>query len=166
MIVDSLPTVIVVSVKVCADKHLKAGKHFLGKPQTDLVCGVIILDLSGREGLFVMIIIHAASLAVEIFGCHKFIVGGSTYAIYPRQIAVSVLVKSLCILRNITDDRPHRALILLLRFDIITRRHRRLPRRSAQHFRLQLCRRAHHTDRLSRRNFFPKHSLLRSNLRS
>ena len=32
MIVDSLPTVIVVSVKVCADKHLKAGKHFLGKP--------------------------------------------------------------------------------------------------------------------------------------
>ena len=146
MIVDSLPTVIVVSVKVCADKHLKAGKHFLGKPQTDLVCGVIILDLSGREGLFVMIIIHAASLAVEIFGRHKFIVGGSTYAIDPRQIAVSVLVKSLCILRNVTDDRPHRALILLLRFDIITRCHRRLPRRSAQHFRLQLCRRAHHTD--------------------
>ena len=64
MIVDSLPTVIVVSVKVCADKHFKAGKHFLGKSQTDLVCGVIILDLSGCEGLFVMIIIHAASLAV------------------------------------------------------------------------------------------------------
>ena len=123
MIVDSLPTVIVVSVKMCADKHLKAGKHFLGKPQTDPVCGVIIVDLSGCEGLFVMIIIHAASLAVEIFGCHKFIISGSTYAIDPRQIAVSVLVKCLGILRNITDDRPHRALILLLRFDIITCRH-------------------------------------------
>ena len=127
MIVDSLPTVIVVSVKVCADKHLKAGKHFRGKPQTDLVCGVVIFDLSGCEGLFVMIIVHAASLAVEIFGRHKFIVGGLPQAVDSRQIAVSVLVKCLGILRNVTDDRPHRALILLLRFDICKREREGIP---------------------------------------
>ena len=158
MIVNSLPTVIVVSVQVCADKHLKAGKHFLGKPQSDLVCGVVIFDLSWREGLFVMIIVHAASLAVEIFGRHKFLVGGLPQAIDPRKIAVSVLVKRLCVLRNITDDRPHRALILFLCGDIITCCHRPLP----QHSRLQPCRQACHTDRLSRRNFSPRRSSPRS----
>ncbi len=98
MIVDSLPTLVIVSIQVRADKHLKAGKHFLGKPQTNLVGGVVILDLSGHKGLFVMVIIHAAPLAVEIFGGHEFLVGGLSETIYAREIAVSVLVKGLGIL--------------------------------------------------------------------
>ena len=123
MIVDSLPTVIVVSVKVCADKYLKAGKHFLGKPQTNLVCGVIILDLSRREGLLVMIIVHAAPLAVEILGGHELFVGGRADAVYARQVAMPVLVKGLGILGDVVDDGFHRALILFLRGNIITSCH-------------------------------------------
>ena len=123
MIVDSLPTIIVVSIQVRADKHLEAGEHLLGQSQTDPVGGVVIMDLVGHEGLLIVVVVHPAPLAVEILGDHKLLVGGRADAIYARQVTMPVLVKGLGLLGDVVDDGLHRTLILLLRFDIITRRH-------------------------------------------
>ena len=49
MVVNSLPTVCVVSVKMSGNEYFKIGKHFLGKLPTYLVRGVIVVYLVGNK---------------------------------------------------------------------------------------------------------------------
>ena len=141
MVVNPLPSLVIVGIQVRADKHLEAGKHLLGQSQTNAVGGVVIMDFVGHEGLLVVVVVHPAPLAVEILGGHEFLVGGLSETIYARQIAVSVLVKCLGILGDVEDDLPHRALGLFLGRDIITSSYRLSPH-SFRLYRLQLCRQA------------------------
>ena len=123
MVVNPLLPLVIVGIQVRADKHLKAGKHLLGQSQTNAVGGVVILDLSGCEGLLVVVVVHPIPFAVEILGGHEFFVGGRTDAVYARQITMAVFVKGLGILGDVADDLPHRALGLFLGRDIITSSH-------------------------------------------
>ena len=74
MIMHALNTV-ALGIKMCADKHLIAGKHLLCKLDADAVSFIVRGDLAGAEGLLVMIKVHSFPLAEKIFGRHKLLVG-------------------------------------------------------------------------------------------
>ena len=72
MIMHALNTV-ALGIKMCTDKYLVAGKHLLGKFDTDAVSFIVRGDLAGAEGLLVMIKVRSFPLAEKIFRRHKFL---------------------------------------------------------------------------------------------
>lgn len=111
-------------VPVGGHQHLEAGPSFLGKLQSDGV-GLLQCDrLFWREGLDVLVEVHALRLAIGALGGQKFPVGIVPQAVNPGDKPLpGGRVLHLLGLAAVVHDAPHGTQGLLLFRDVSHRRH-------------------------------------------
>ena len=113
-----------VRVTVSGHQHFKAGPSLLGKLQADSV-NLLGRDLLlRREGLDVLVKVHAGSLVIGVLGGEKLLEGMVSQAVNPGDKPLpGGRVLHLFGLAAVVHDAPHGTQGLLLFRDVGHRRH-------------------------------------------
>lgn len=125
--VDDEVRVEMIRIEVRCHQDLAAWKKFLRQFQSNLVgrCrGNLFLR---REGLDILVEECVVRLAVQILGGHETLIGEVRHTVDAGEVADSILIQGLLILRHVAHDAFHRPCGLFGFLDEATRCHRRSP---------------------------------------